>query len=393
MNPHSGSFFKEKQLAAFLKHGILSRYLEPFATKTGVAPPHRVMLVDGYAGEGQYADETPASPLLLLEVAKRLNGRNRLVECVFVEKVEKTYNTLTALLAEKAPPGAVYHALHGEFLQQLGAVCKLVEGRPTLFFIDPFGRMFPFDDFVDRVLKRTGYRASATEAIINFSLKSVWRVGGRFAKGQLSDNAIDRLNGVFGGDWWQAHFKSNLPASQIAQVIGEEYMTRVCNAAGYSGWSVKVHPKVGNAPIYLLQAFTRHPDGMVLFGQAASGAAEALRREIAVQAEAAAVAAGEFPGLALSIADNEEAALQALYVNRVRENVRAVLDVTTEFYPERRYDEVFEGVLGEARGTHLTQACAQLAADGIIERATKLLRGGVIRRGPNWAPLKPATPK
>jgi hypothetical protein len=50
-------FFRKRQGAAVLKHGILRRYLLVFVMKAGRwAPERRVVYLDGYAGPGMYLD-------------------------------------------------------------------------------------------------------------------------------------------------------------------------------------------------------------------------------------------------------------------------------------------------------------------------------------------------
>ncbi|MGQ0773734.1 MAG: hypothetical protein ACT4NY_04840 [Pseudonocardiales bacterium] len=55
----NAEFFRERRAQAVFKHGILSRYPTVFASKTGVTG-RRVVLLDGYAGRGQYEDGSPA---------------------------------------------------------------------------------------------------------------------------------------------------------------------------------------------------------------------------------------------------------------------------------------------------------------------------------------------
>jgi hypothetical protein len=55
-----GGFFGERTAAAVLKHGILSRHLPVYATKTGTYSRDRmVVYFDAYAGQGRYKDGAP----------------------------------------------------------------------------------------------------------------------------------------------------------------------------------------------------------------------------------------------------------------------------------------------------------------------------------------------
>jgi three-Cys-motif partner protein len=98
----SDRFFVVKKAAAVLKHGILSRYMVVFATKVGsTSRGGRVVILDGYAGEGRYKDGSTGSPVLIAEsIRKTPAARN--VEVVFVEQDKKCFETLTTVLADEA---------------------------------------------------------------------------------------------------------------------------------------------------------------------------------------------------------------------------------------------------------------------------------------------------
>lgn len=87
-------FFISKNAAAVLKHGILSRYIVPFASKVGsTSEGKRVVVLDGYAGPGRYADGTEGSPALLARSATSVAAFRKL-ECHFVEQKFKSFNAL-----------------------------------------------------------------------------------------------------------------------------------------------------------------------------------------------------------------------------------------------------------------------------------------------------------
>src|SRR5262245_22503488 len=52
------------------KHLILQHYLTPAAAKLlQVSPDNRVIILDAFAGRGQYADGSPGSPILMGRLA------------------------------------------------------------------------------------------------------------------------------------------------------------------------------------------------------------------------------------------------------------------------------------------------------------------------------------
>lgn len=112
----SSPFFVRKKAAAVLKHGILNRYVVPFASKVGQdAPDGRVVHLDGYAGPGRYEDGTMGSPALILEAAARVADFRRL-ECYFVERGRKTSHVVggSSWLRGVSPAGCNWRLLCGK---------------------------------------------------------------------------------------------------------------------------------------------------------------------------------------------------------------------------------------------------------------------------------------
>jgi three-Cys-motif partner protein len=99
----SEAVFRKEKAAAVLKHGILSRYIVPFAAKTGsTSKDSRVVVPDGYAGEARYEDRSPGSPIYMIESARKVPGARK-VELIFVEKYkEPTQNTARPAVSETA---------------------------------------------------------------------------------------------------------------------------------------------------------------------------------------------------------------------------------------------------------------------------------------------------
>src|SRR5215210_1099348 len=57
------------------KHLVLDYYLTPAAAKLRrVSPDGRVIVLDGFAGRGVYADGTPGSPTLIGQLADRAHS-------------------------------------------------------------------------------------------------------------------------------------------------------------------------------------------------------------------------------------------------------------------------------------------------------------------------------
>lgn len=121
-------FFVSKKAAAVLKHAILDKYVVPFASKVGkYAPDGRVVYLDGYAGPGRYDDGTPGSPALILESAAAIADFRKL-DCYFIEKNRKNFQSLSQLVAEAREQGLDAHALQGRVERHLDHVLEAAQG-------------------------------------------------------------------------------------------------------------------------------------------------------------------------------------------------------------------------------------------------------------------------
>ncbi|MES1169431.1 MAG: three-Cys-motif partner protein TcmP, partial [Leifsonia sp.] len=143
MNNNANFFTEEKGPAAVLKHGVLRRYLATFAGAVGsTSPGHRVGYLDGYAGEGEYANPvtgvtSEGSPRIALKIAEDLTNTPREVHAVFVEKEKPAFESLQAIVTGSGNPHAT--ALHGDVAGHLAAALQTFDDMPALVFLDPFG--------------------------------------------------------------------------------------------------------------------------------------------------------------------------------------------------------------------------------------------------------------
>ena len=228
---NTDAFFHERQPAAVLKHGILGRYLHPFASKTGAtALNHRVVYVDGYAGPGVYSDGTLGSPVLAEQTSQAVaNTRN--LDCIYVEKDKDDYNRLRSVLS----PYSNWTAYNDSLDVCLPQVMTDVGAAPVLAFLDPFGLPIPFDSLVSNILRRP--MNQKTEVLLNFSTPGLNRNAGHLLSPKsypAKSTFIEGLDQCLGGDWWQSLWRDN-PPPERNDLIRQEYVRRLV-AAGLGGW-------------------------------------------------------------------------------------------------------------------------------------------------------------
>ena len=351
-------FFHQRKAAAILKHGILSRYLRPFAMKTGsTSIGGRVVILDGYAGEGRYEDGTPGSPIHMARTAADL-APARVVDLVLIEKNRAKHAALLRALSDEGF-NLTHQPVRGGVNDHLDEVLGIAMGVPLFAFLDPYGRGLEFDDLVTKIYGRPNFQyAPATEVLMNFSAGAVRRIGGYLRSPKSFAGKTKTLEGMdrfCGGDWWrQAYLDAGSP-ERATTVIATEYQSRIHRATGCGGWLIPVHNAEGLQPVYHLLYLTRHPDGIWNFGEAVSGAQEEWRRAV-IQ-----------PGTLFDDDDafrTSEQALEEKWVREIKRNIKALLASRSRFIVERHYSVVFGTATGDAREKHLRRAIKELYREG-----------------------------
>ncbi|WP_306206183.1 three-Cys-motif partner protein TcmP [Actinoplanes sp. RD1] len=349
-------FFESKKSAAILKHAILSRYLVPFTAKTGSRSPQgRVAFVDGYAGEGRYEDGEPGSPALAIKTARDLLTMPRRLECMFVERDNKAFGRLKAMVEAEAG-GIAARAVHGEINDHLDDVLTFAEGIPLLLFLDPYGLMIPFDSAIKPWGRPNNRGAAATEVLINFNAGAVRRICGLLVSGNGPQATLGRMDEVCGGDWWRNTWRAAMPDKDTAEkAVVAEYARRLATdgRCGYRVTEVKNKPH--HKAVYYLLFLTRHPDGMYVYGEAASKGLEQWRH---------AVTLGDYDEAMLFdpevIFKTDETVLRDRWIAEIEKNLSAELSKGQAFRVVDRYATVFGSTVGLARELHLRAAWKRL---------------------------------
>jgi len=405
------SFFQQKQAAAVLKHGILSRYVHVFASMTGVGSREgRVWFVDGYAGPGRYEPEdgaafgAPGSPLLAIKTAADLSVKSsaRDLRCIFIE-VDETYaDNLRAVLEAEAPHAVHYQVIQGEVETHLRSALALVASDPLLVFLDPFGTSLPFELLCEILRSRAS--GEITEVLLNFNLLAVSRIGGllegedgRCGRG-TSDATLARVDQFLGGAWWRDVFRAaregDAPgeASRAAAAVADEFRKRVLASTGYLSMPVPIRRRPNHRPLFLLTLFYRHEAAPYQFAEAASGANEDWRRfnrALDLEEDVERNLDTLFDrALCTELSEREateaEAALEAQWIEIIESNIRELLTEHDEVPVASEVLNIFGRTLALAREKHLRKAWDNLTAAGLVEprQPSIRMRNLSIRRAP-----------
>jgi three-Cys-motif partner protein len=348
-------FFKSKQAAAVLKHGLLRRYVHMFAQKTGsTAPKHRVVYVDGYAGPGSYDDGSEGSPAIAVATARQI-AAGRYLEGILVEKDDESCEALAEFIQGEQP---TWHVFHGDVEDYVDEILDIAGDAPMFAFFDPFGLALSFDSVV-RFRCRSpatqwGRHAKATEVLLNVSLPALRRVPGHLTASSTNQRyrksrktIIDKVDGTLGGDWWHDIWIDD-PPDRDEQIV-DEYVRRLSKEGGFGqGWyRAPVADRWGGAPSYHLCLFTQHPDGLWLFNDALSNSQEEYRQFCFKQT-------GQ-----LDVEDRSPE-----WVKRIAANMEKLLQDRGGFRSGDHIKTVYGDTLGFARSKHIRAAIDDLYKRG-----------------------------
>jgi three-Cys-motif partner protein len=197
-DPKATLWAREAPTAA--KHRILRGYLDAWLPIMG-STHDRLVLVDGFAGPGEYEDGAPGSPLIMIEAFLEHAHRNRITAeliFLFIEVREDRVRHLQGLIdALDLPDNVTVSVEQGHFEEVFGGIVDEIETRgsalaPTFAFIDPFGYKDATMSLSDRFLRFYG-----CEVLIYVPLPFIYRFVG-------ADNApAEALDGFFGSDQWR----------------------------------------------------------------------------------------------------------------------------------------------------------------------------------------------
>ncbi|MEU6340664.1 three-Cys-motif partner protein TcmP [Streptomyces sp. NPDC046977] len=359
----SSPFFVSKKAAAVLKHAILKQYVVPFASKVGrYSPGGRVVYVDGYAGPGRYEDGTPGSPSLILNSAARIADFRQL-DCFFIERGRKSYRSLSTLVEEARGQGLSAYALRGRVEKHLDEVLDRAQGAPLFAFLDPFGLGLSFDALTKHLFGSRGWATGrlATEVLLNFNANAVRRIGGLLTSPKDTPSkpaTLQAMDVACGGPWWRDEYRTSRDPAEAVERIADGFASRVGKAVGAGYWTIEVRNRAHHQIAYHLVHFSRHRDGLWLFGEAASLAQVEWRRACLPPRNEDMLfdAADTF--------DEEEAERAKRWVNRIRQNIEDLQKQLGVFSIGDRQAEVLAGVLGEAREKHIRAAVKDLYKEG-----------------------------
>ena len=386
MNNNTNFFADGKGPAAVLKHGVLKRYLSKFAGATSHASPgNRVGFLDGYAGEGEYVNPTTGvvsegSPRIALKIAADLRDLGRDMHTVFVEKDKKAFASLDRVVRSAGDPHAV--ALEGDIAAHLDDALARFNNMPALVFLDPFGTALDHSATVNAILGRAG--TQPTELLLNFSLQALRRMGARLYEKEGASGreaTLRRVDQWLGGEWWREHFhareimalaRDDRPHA-AAISVARLHADRIQKATNCGRFSVPIHRRPTDKPIFVLMLFYPRPIAAFPFNEAVSMALEDWRRFLhEVDLNQAELEDDRtealYPAVDMSEIEfkADEAAIKQDAIDAIKKSIRAAMVTRPRLTVRNDLSLIMGDALGIGRTTHLRTAWKELAAEGVV---------------------------
>jgi three-Cys-motif partner protein len=237
------------------KHEILRRYLGAWLSILGRGSQgfrhHQLVLIDGFAGRGQYLEGQPGSPAIMFERAAQVADAG-LVEKVLIRCSEPNTTNFGYLKAvadglshPKITLGPTQETFEDVAQKFIAYASKQQTPPPTFVMVDPYG------------IK--GVKLETLRALLQFDRLEVFltfmvRDPSRFLEG----NYGDALTELFGGDAWEA-CKDAANRSECLMRTFQEVVTK--KVANYV-LPYKVHEDEKQTVLYYLVHLTNNDLGM-----------------------------------------------------------------------------------------------------------------------------------
>lgn len=259
---------------AYVKHCLLEKYLVPLAYKVGSAWGS-IVYIDGFSGPWQVRDPKLADSSFGIAVEAlrhahtglRDKGTNIRMQTILVEESAQAFAQLEKFAVANTAPGFDVRALHGEFVDQIPAINRLVQQNclnPFRFvFLDPKG----WADIPMSKLKPF-LQDRSCEVLINLMTRHIIRF-------LAEDDRADSYHSLFGRPGVLEKLRT-IPKEnneQTEQAV-REYCRSVRDLCGfkYVSSAVILEPEEESARYFLVYA-TNDFHGIEVFKQAEAAAA------------------------------------------------------------------------------------------------------------------------
>jgi three-Cys-motif partner protein len=240
-----------------VKHILLEKYLAAWIPILGKYNP-KICYFDGFAGRGEYIDESTGevlalgSPIIALRVADKKADYFGKLLCVFIEKNKDNYKNLEEVLEREKSKIKSWEKIeiikeNDEFANVIGQIFDYLEKEgsilvPSFFFVDPFG----FSGIPFKIIKKI-LSNPRTEVFFTFMIRDI----NRFLKIPKVEEHLDALyptsewQEIYKMDDWQERDKAllDLYLKSLHEEAGVKYTWtfRVCMDEKYQTLYYLIH--------------------------------------------------------------------------------------------------------------------------------------------------------
>lgn len=268
MGKAKDSFFEGKRPWSKIKDHILQEYIEPYLAKVKTLG-QPILLIDGYAGPGVFADKTYGSPIIMCEAAEKLVKGS--YQAIFINKEKKYYYTLCHEMQERGLLRNV-RPLLGDSQVLLQAIPKTFTDQTVFLYLDPFGPTGCKFALLEPFLTRNS--TSSTEILLTLSMPGMHRLAARHAveRGYQYDQRIkgfhQTLTNVFGGEYWKdILWRKGISSKERDQELIKAYRGKLTQYFPYVGFC-PIQEKTGKRIKYFIVFASHHRDAPVLYNDA-----------------------------------------------------------------------------------------------------------------------------
>jgi len=252
------SFFDGKRPWSRIKDRILGTYLPPYLQKIQRLR-RRIVVVDCFAGRGNFDDGTPGSPLIICQQIQRHAPRS--ATAYFVNKRPMHHRTLSKTLKGFIDTRIAYPVL-GQGEAFLSDLAKQMTEESLFVYLDPFGIKGCNFTATKRLLQRSA--SASTELLMTLSMPVLHRLAARTSSHAIVARFHGVLDSALGAIPWREimHDGTLRAAEKESRVIGE-YCEHLRKYAGYA-CACPVRDRDESRVKYYIVFASRHPDAILL---------------------------------------------------------------------------------------------------------------------------------
>ena len=282
MSKKNDDFFKVKKPWSEVKDQLLGCYFKPYVQKI-LHTRKPLEYIDCFAGKGKFDDGNPGSPLIALDLIRECLAATTMTH----PQIRTTFIDLNYAddLRVNLQGYRDVNIVSGKYEDHIPRLLQSSRNRNVFLYIDPYGikalRCSMFDSFASAPF-------NSIELLINFNSFGFVReacnaLGVRLklddptlfddlveydpTKLTATDQSIQDLNEIAGGDYWQTIIR-DYKAERIDGYEAEErFAAQYCQRLSQSYTYVLNMPlriKRGQRPKYRMVHATNHPDGCLL---------------------------------------------------------------------------------------------------------------------------------